>query len=243
MLTGTPAHLSGSSRGEDDGHVSYAVGDQISPDIFISDKELNKLKLMEICHHAEARVNVLYIYGGGAYKKNRIGGIWCRDSFEDFHVMRYIFQKYDDTEVQIIPVACPPVYASHFYGFDRRVFLDEPDVSPRFKENAKAFVESTESVVQNEFIPVDTYYDFGNRLLFNRRKDLKAGPGYGPVHSWQGKFRSNHEMQKYGTPTIWLLNRKGVILEDPFWGNLYHTDPYLIRYTVVDVDNAIQKNL
>ncbi len=185
---------------------------------------------------------MLYIYGGGAHRnRHRLGGIWCRDSFEDFYVLRYLHQKYDNSAVQIIPVAVPPVYASEFYGFERRVFLDEPADSEQFKESAVAFIESTEQAVVNEFIPVTTYYDIRNRLLFNQRNDLRPGEGYGKIYSWQGKFRSDQETQKYGTPTVWMLSPEGVVLEPPFWGNIYHGNPH-VRYTIPDIEQAIQKH-
>lgn len=228
---------------KDSGRPGYAPGDKISKGVFVADKELKTHKLSDLCNQ-DAAVNFLYIYGGGAYKQtNRIGGIWCRDSFEDFHIMRFVHQKYDDSEVQIIPVACPPVYGGQYYGFEKRVFLDEPADSSAFKASAQAFIESTEKAIANEFVPVETYYDLRNRLLFNRRQDLKPGKGYKTIYPWQGRFRSDQETQKYGTPTIWLLSPMGIVLRRPFWGNIYHGDPYTIRYTIVDVDEAIQKFL
>ncbi|MFQ5676599.1 MAG: hypothetical protein ACE5G1_11925, partial [bacterium] len=79
------------------------------------------------------------------------------------------------------------------------------------------------------------------RLLFNRRDDLQPGAGYGEVYDWQGKFRAPDETQKYGTPTIWLLDSKGTVLQQPFHGNIYQDQE--LNYTVLEVDKAIQKHL
>ena len=229
---------------EDQGHRAYRPGERISPEVFVQDKSLNAQKILALCQEGGAPVNVLYIYGGGAYKrKSKLGELWCRDSFEDLYVLRYLHEKYESRKVRLIPVACPPVYASRYYGFKPRVFLDEPDDSPTFQQAAKDFIASTEKAVARRYVPVETYYDLRYRLLFNRRRDLKPGPGYGPVYSWQGKFRSDRETQKYGTPTIWLLDARGTILRPPFHGNLYHAEPFHIEYTVLDLDRAVQQYL
>jgi hypothetical protein len=142
--------------------------------------------------------------------------------------------------VSILPVACAPVYSSHLYGQEPGVYMNEPDDSPKFKQSVEAFVDSTEAAVQNKYIPVKTYYDFRLRNLFNRRDDLKPGDGYGPVYDWQGRFRAAADTQKYGTPTFWLLDKSGTVLAEPFHGNVYHEKPFEIKYSVIDIDKAIQ---
>jgi hypothetical protein len=69
---------------------------------------------------------------------------------------------------------------------------------------------------------------------------LTLGDGYGSVYDWQGRFRASSDSQKYGTPTIWLLDRNGTVLAKPFYGNLYHERPFEIKYSDIDVDKAIQ---
>lgn len=235
--------LSGSEKAE--GSSSYETGDQVAKEAFVHDRDLKKHHLVDLCSQIpRVKVNFLYIYGGGANRhRDRLGGLWCPDSFEDLHTLRFIDQKYDDSQVRILPVACAPVYSSQYYSFERRVFLDEPDKSDKFRESARVFVESTEEVIDNDFIPVPTYYDFRHRLLFNRREDLQPGDGYGKVFEWQGKFRGRGDTQKYGTPTVWLLDSNGKVLEEPFWGNYYHSEPFQIGYTIVDLDQAIQRHL
>lgn len=222
----------------------YKPGQRINPEAFVRDKKLQKHKFIDICKMMESKVIVLYIYGGGVREHpSRLAGIWCPDSYEDSHIIRYLHVKYKPSEVRLLLVACPPVYSSQYYGYPARVFLDEPDDSPIFKENVQAFINSTEKIIEEGYIPTSTYYDIRFRLLFNRKEKYLPGEGYGPIYSWQGTFRTAHESQTYGTPTIWLLNRDGLILNEPFSGNLYHSEPYTIRYTIKDVDEAVQRNL
>ncbi|MFQ5652543.1 MAG: hypothetical protein ACE5IY_21635 [bacterium] len=225
--------------------TAYKPGDTISPDAFVVDRALNRKTIWSLCHdNDEAAVNMLYIFGGGALgRDDKLGGLWCGDSFEDLQIMRFVKDKYEFSGLQIIPVACAPVYSSQYYGLDERVFLDQPDDSDKFQRAARRFIESTEKLVEAGFIPVSPYYDLRLRLLFNTDEELKPGAGYGEIYAWQSKFRADDETQKYGVPTLWLLDSKGVILEKPFHGNVYHSDPFEINYTVVDVDRALQKYL
>ncbi|MFQ5823929.1 MAG: hypothetical protein ACE5JB_07735 [bacterium] len=222
----------------------YTPGGQISSKAFVLDKDLNKHNLIDLCKALDSKVIFLYIYGGAVVNDSRrLGNIWCPDSFEDMHIIRFVHSKYKEAEVKLIPVACPPIYSSQNYGFEKRVFLDHSESSKKFTESSKAFIEKTEDITHSGLIPIDTYYDLRFRLLFNRRKNLQPGKDYGNIFEWQGQFRGPGDNQKYGTPTLWLLNSKGTILEKPFWGNIYHSEPYRIRYTILDVDKAIQRYL
>ncbi len=227
------------------GRKAYRPGEAISPEAFVLDQKMEHHKLRELCAAGDdVMVNVLYIFGGGAMgRENKLGGIWCKDSFEDLQIMRFIHTKYEEMPVQIIPVACAPVYSTRFYGFEARVFLDEPDDSEKFQAAAKAFIDSTQASFEAGFIPVRPYFDVRNRLMLNARADLRPGAGYGKIYDWQGRFRADDETQKYGVPSIWMLDAKGVVLDGPFHGNYYHSDPYEIKYTLVDIDKAIEKRL
>lgn len=226
-------------------NASLSPGDLAPAAAFVFDKSQQPYTIRQLCaREPAAKITLLYIFGGRVPKPNdRLGGIWCVDSFEDLHILRYLNLKYDSSQLRILPVACAPVYSSQNYGFEPRVFLDEPDDSPKFKESAAAFVKHTEKLFVEGYLPVPSYYDVRYRLLFNRREDLQPGAGYGPIYDWQGKFRGKGETQRYGTPTIWLLNSNGKVLSEPFWGNLYHSEPFEIRYTIVDVDRAVEQNL
>ena len=223
---------------------TYQVGEQISPETFVLDSQLIQHSILELCSRSKAKVVVLNFFGGGAMgHEKRVGGLWCPDSFEDMHIFRYLDFKYSKGDVSILPVACAPVYSSHLYGQEKGVYMNESDNSSKYKEAVDAFVESTEAAVANKYLPVRTYYDIRLRNLFNRRDDLQPGKGYGPVADWQGRFRASADSQKYGTPTIWLLDENGTVLADPFFGNLYHEQPFEIKYTVIDVDRVIQELL
>jgi hypothetical protein len=222
-----------------------STGDTIPAEAFVLDKNLQPKTVRDLCsREPKAKVTVLYIYGGRVPKADdRLGGIWCPDSFEDLHILRYLQLKYQPEDLRIVPVACPPIYSGHNYGFENRVFLDQADDSTKFKEAVKTFIDQTEKLFVESILPMPSYYDIRHRLLFNRRGDLKPGAGYGVVHEWQGAFRSHGDTQRYGTPTIWLLDANGKVLAEPFWGNYYHSEPFQIRYTIVDLDNAIKQYL
>lgn len=242
LLNKIPLTLYSSSLEENPDSASYKPGEQISPDAFVLDKDQNAHKILDLVKESGAPLTMLYIYGGGAMNKlDKLGGIWCKDSFEDLYVLRFINAKYDDSQVKILPVACAPIYSTKYYDLPDRVLLDEPDTSEAFKEAVQTFIDSTEDVVFDGFIPTETYYDVRLRLLFNRREDLKPGKGYGEIYEWQGKFRAPGETQKYGTPTIWLLDSTGVIVEDAFHSNIYQDQE--LQYTVLEVDKAIQRHL
>ncbi len=235
--------LFAATGGSDSGEVkAYQPGESISPAAFVLDKEMNQHTVLSLCQeNTEAMVNVLYIFGGGAMGKDKLGSIWCQDSFEDLQILRFIHMKYEDAPVQLIPVACAPVYSTQYYGHEKGIFLNEPDDSEKFKAAVEKFIESTQKSVDDGFIPVQPYLDVRLRLMFNRDEDLKPGAGYGKIYPWQGRFRADDETQKYGVPTIWLLNPDGMVLEKPFHGNYYRSDPWEINYTIVDVDQALQK--
>lgn len=220
-------------------------GENIPAKAFVLDKNLESQSILALCsREPKSKVTLLYIYGGRVPKQDdRLGGIWCPDSFEDLHIVRYLHLKYQPEQLRILPIACPPVYSSQHYGFEQRIFLDEPDDSQKYQDGAAAFIDNTEKLFVEGLVPVPSYYDIRQRLLFNRREDLKPGAGYGMIHQWQGIFRGSGDTQRYGTPTIWLLDGNGKVLAAPFWGNYYHSDPFQIRYTVIDVDKAIEQNL
>ena len=227
---------------EEEKSFSYRIGDKISSEVFISDVEKNHHSLISICGESFPTLNVLYIFGGGALgREDKTGGIWCPDSFEDLYIMRYLKAKYEVEPVQIIPVACPPIYSTQYYGYDEGLLLSESDDSEKVVEAMAKFIQSTMDAFEAGIIPIKPYFDLRFRLMFNR--EYEPGEGYGEVFPWQGKFRSGIESQKYGVPTIWFLDAEGKILDGPFSGNIYHSDPYQINYTVKDIDEAILKYL
>ncbi|HEX9655018.1 MAG TPA: hypothetical protein VGA99_15020 [bacterium] len=247
MMSTVPSNPFAISKPEEENSLegSLSPGEVVPFEAFVLDKSLQPHSVIELCAlEPKAKVILLCIYGGRVPKQDdRLGGIWCPDSFEDLHIVRYLHLKYQPEQIRIAPIACPPVYSSHYYGFEQRVFLDEPDDSKKFQDSVAAFMDNTEKLFVDGYLPVPSYYDVRHRLLFNRREDLQPGAGYGVIHAWQGRFRGNGDTQRYGTPTIWLLDATGRVLNEPFWGNFYHSDPFQVRYTISDVDRAIEQNL
>lgn len=227
---------------EDDEAFSYQVGDKISSEAFISDGEKKHHTLVSLCSESLPTLNVLYIFGGGALgREGKTGDIWCQDSFEDLSVLRYLKSKYEIEPIQFIPVACPPIYSTKYYGYDEGLLLNNSDDFEKVIEATDKFIETTMKAFDSGFIPVKPYFDFRYRLMFNRNEEYTPGKGYGEVYSWQGKFRAENEFQTYGVPTIWLLDAEGKVLAGPFSGNVYHSDPYQISYTIKDIDEAVLK--
>lgn len=222
--------------------MQFEIGEKIASEAFILDEVMSRKTILTLCEEKfDTLVNMLYIFGGGALDREDKPGIWCPDSFDDLHILRFVHEKYEFAGVNIIPVACAPVYSSQYYGLEEGVFLNEPDDSEKFQEAAKKFIDSTQEAADRGVIPVQPYFDLRLRLVLNREEDLLPGPGYGEIYAWQSKFRADDEPQKYGVPTIWLMDPHGVVLEKPFHSNIYHTDPFQINYTIVDVDKALSK--
>ncbi len=245
VLPGLRNRFATAAKAGADAGLSYGVGEVISPDVFVLDGESKRHNLLDlVANDSSAAVHLLYLFGGGALGHgSKLGGIWCEDSFEDLQVLRYIQEKYEFAPLNIITVACAPIYSTQYYGLAEGVFLNESDSSEKYQEAARKFIASTNESVESGFVPVQPYFDLRLRLLFNRREDLAPGADYGEVFDWQGKFRASDEEQKYGVPTIWLLNYEGKVLEPPFHGNVYHSEPYAINYTLLDVDRAVQRHL
>ena len=223
----------------------YQEGDTISPEVFVSDKTQSRHRLLSILeNNSPNTINVLFLFGGGAMGHSSPGGIWCPDSFEDLHILRTLKDAYKNTQVGFVFVACAPVFHSKYLGYSDRLFLDQPDDSPEFKNAVKLFIDSTQAALENGIIPQQPYFDLRLRLM------MDSSPGRSPTagtqFEWQGKFRDPDEKQKYGVPNLWLLDNKGTILTPPFRGNMYHPgagDSFQISYTFSDVDQAIKQQL
>ncbi|MDZ4729684.1 MAG: hypothetical protein SH820_07060 [Xanthomonadales bacterium] len=224
---------------------AYQAGDSISPEVFVTDRNLSNHSLLSILkNNSPNEVNVLFIFGGGAMGHNSPGGIWCPDSFEDLHMLRTLKDAYQNTQVGFVFVACAPVFHSKYLGFSDRLFLDQPDDSIEFINAVKLFIHTTQAALENGIIPQQPYYDLRLRLMMDRSPGKT--PTAGTIYDWQGKFRDPDENQKYGVPNIWLLDKQGTALTAPFRGNMYHPKPgdsFQISYTISDVDQAIRQQL
>jgi hypothetical protein len=220
----------------------YMPGDTIDSAVFFLDAALKPVQLTSIIK-PETKVVVLAIFGG-AYltTTDKHGGIWCEDSLDEFANLKAASNGWKDKGVQFVAVSCPPVYSDR-YGFEKDVFLDEPETSPRYRSAVSQFIEKNEALRKDRTIPFDVvYYDPRFRLLWNP-KEHAAVAAYGPVHSWQGKFKWHKDEQRYSTPCIWFLNTKGTVLREPLYGNNYSAVPPKILFTYWELDGAIGESL
>jgi hypothetical protein len=241
----TPSVIS-SAMAATSGIGPYRKGDRISTEVFVLDRMQNRHSLVSLLSgNAGTRVNLLFLFGGGDMGGNRPGGIWCSDSFNDMHILRTLTARYHDQPVEFIPVACAPVYSTKYLDFPERVFLDSPDDSAEYQEAAEAFIRSTQSAVEAGIIPIQPWYDLRLRTMMSRKPAQMPAEQTGKIYDWQGRFRAADETQTYGVPNFWVLDSEGVVLTDPFRGNIYnpHGSEMQINYTLLDIDSAIREQL
>ncbi len=222
--------------------AAIGKGDDISSSVFVTDKSGSQVQLQSLFQQAESGVNVLFIFGGGDMGAGMPGHLWCQDSFEDTHILRTLYSKYQDQGVNFIPVAAAPVYHTQMLNHPAGVFFNQEPSSPNFQAAQKDFISSTLDSLDSGILPLEPYFDLGYRLMFNRTEELGPAPEYGEVFNWQGIFRAPDESQFYGVPSFWLVNNQGKILWAPFRGNIYHphgTD-VSINYTFSDIDDALK---
>lgn len=194
----------------------YAVGDRIDPAAVVEDAAGAERRVLDLFGNGD-RVLVLCLFGGGdAAGTARRGGLWCEDSLHEMALLAHVRARFAGKGVTFAAVACPPVYA------------EQPP--------ARAdFVAATERAVASGVVAFpEVWYDGSFRLL---QRDVAAGDP-----SWVGRFRAPGELQRYGTPTLWILGRDGRVLAPPFYGNNYEKDVEL-RYTGREVAAAIERAL
>ena len=230
------------SRGEAK-QSCYRPGDEVDSRVFFLDPNGRSVTLAD---QIDESTKVLYlIVFGGAYAKkkpDKRGRLWCGDSSDDMAVHRSVYFNYAGEGVTFVPVATPPVYSTG-YGFRQDVFLAEPEGSAAYQEALAEFIEKTEVLKEDGTIPFDSiFYDPRFRLLDNPNEHEHV-PAYGSIHPWQGRFKWFEDDQRYGTPTIWLLDAKLRVIRAPFFGNVYEGVPVQINYTVRDVVGALDEAL
>jgi hypothetical protein len=222
----------------------YRPDDQVDGSVFFLDRDG---QLVTLADQVDEYTKVLcLVVFGGAYARKPAdvrGQLWCVDSSDDLAIQRTLYFNYVNEGVTFVPIATPPVYSGANYGYPEDVFLVEGDDSPRYQSAVTEFVEKTEALKEDGTIPYDPiFYDPRFRLLDNVSEHVHV-PSYGPVYPWQGRFKWHQDHQRYGTPTIWLLDRERRVLSEPFWGNIYEAVPVQINYTVRDVMAALDRAL
>lgn len=222
----------------------YQVGDTISPEIFVQDMTGERKRLLDL-KSTEAKLIYLLLFGGPSVNPaSSYGGLWCVDSFNDMAVSNYIYLKYKKQGVEVIAVACPPVYGEDEYGYAAGTFLPQPESAQTWKDEFGRFVQAAYDLQGNHVIPFEkVYFDPKFRLAFNHKKHANGAAFSENILPWMGKFKPGTDQQSYSVPMIWLLSPEGKVLHEPFVGNRYGTSTQRINYTVRDVEAAVQKLL
>ena len=222
----------------------YRPGDRVDPSVSFLDRDGQRVTLEDQVDEYSG-VLCLVIFGGAYARKpaDKRGQLWCVDSSDDLAIQRTVYFNYVNEGVTFLPVAAPPVYSGSGYGYPADVFLVEGEDSSRYQEAVAEFTAKTEALKEDGTIPFDPiFYDPRFRLLDNPNEHTHV-PAYGEVHPWQGRFKWHQDHQRYGTPTIWLLDTELRVLREPFWGNVYEAVPTQINYTVRDVMAALDEAL
>jgi len=220
----------------------YMPGDVVDPGTFVLDARQMPVKLAEILKTASKIAVLAFI--GGAYltTTSKHGGIWCEDSLDEFANFKAARNAWKDKGAGFFAVASPPVYSDR-YGWEKNVFLDEPEDSPKYRKAVDEFILKTEALRNDGTIPFSAlYFDPRFRLLWNR-EEHQAVPAYGPVYPWQGKFKWHRDGQRYGEPALWFLSPEGKVLREPLYGNSYAAVPPKIAYTYWEIEAAIGEAL
>ncbi len=219
---------------------SYQPGDRIAPDTTVLGEDLVPVQLLSQVG-PDTRVVVLVIFGGGAAKfpaGSFRGPLWCQDSFDDLAIQRALVNAFGDKPVEVIGVAVPPVFAPEKYGYPADLFLTAPDQSPAYRVALKTFVAKTVSLRKSSLIPFSKlYFDPRMTLLSKESGEVSGNP------AWLGRFKWHLDPRRYGAPTIWIFDRSGVVLREPFWGNEYGASPSEVRYGFHDLQAAVDEAL
>ncbi len=222
----------------------YQVGDTIASGVFVYDMTGEKQRLLEL-KNADTKLIYLLLFGGPSMNPaSSHGGLWCVDSFNDMSVSNYIYLKYKKLGVQVLAVACPPVYGEDEYGYTAGTFLPQPETAQTWKDEFARFVQASYDLQGNHVIPFEkVYFDPKFRLAFNYKKHANGVAFSDPVLPWMGRFKPSTDQQSYSVPVIWLLSPQGIVLHAPFVGNRYGTSTQRINYTVREVEAAVQEIL
>ena len=228
----------------EEGAGGYGIGDQVDPDVFFLDSDLNRVTLGSQVNEFTKIIYLTILGGAYAVKPaDKRGGLWCVDTVDDIPVHRALLYAYAEEGVTFVAVVAPPVYGSERYGYPDAVFLHEPADSAAYKKAVHDFVSKTEAMKEDGSLPFDPiFYDPRFRLLDNPNEGGHV-EAYGEVYPWQGKFKWHEDHQRYGTPVTWLLSRDLKVLGKPFYGNVYEETPLHINYTVRDVAKALDEAL
>lgn len=232
-LRATP-HLVVDRLGAERARRAYRQGERIDPSTFVEDGNGVRRPLLELAGDDD-RVIVVILFGGAARTSSPPhAGLWCEDSLFELGLYRHAIARFDGEGAGFVAVACPPARDAERFGYPKDAFLKGGS-----EDGRRAFAEATEELVASGLLPFATLgFDFEFRLLRNGELDPIAADEPGFV----GRFRADDERQTYGTPTVWILDRDGTVLAQPFHGNNWEK-PATLRHTSRELEAAIARAL
>jgi hypothetical protein len=222
--------------------AGYQVGGTIDPETAVVDAQLEPHPLLELFDPA-AQVVVLVLFGAGGIDPDPPGELWCEDSQAELDGLRSLVERLSGEPVQFLGIAFPAAYSSEKHGFEVDVFLGVPAANPAHQAASRQLVAATEVLRADGKLPYERVYYDPRFLLLSNPEHETAGRRSEALPDWAGRFKADQDRQKYGLPTVWLLDPSGVVLEEAFTGNIYGDDPPTIRYTLDDLERAIRRQL
>lgn len=224
---------------------SYLPGDKIDHEMFVIDSSMKERSLVDLINPG-TDVVVLVLFGGAALEipdGDFRGSLWCEDSFDDLAIQRALVAEFVSEPVQFIPVAFPPVFSTERYGFSEDVFFMRSNNDRSFRKVLRRFIKKTNQLAKKSLLPFETVYFDPKVRLTQDRDSAELTEKYGPIYEWQGKLKWYLDPRTYGAPTIWILDGEGRVLQEPFWGNDYDSEPPQINYGFAELKGAVNDAL
>lgn len=183
------------------------------------------------------RVLVLCVYGGGSAKPGAgKAGLWCEDSLFEMANVRHAIARFADRPVRFVGIACPPIFHDEKFGYAAGSFAAD---HPQHAASVARFVESTRAARDTGVLPFpELWFDPTLRLM----QAVKTDAPRPLALDGTGALRAPDEVQTYGTPTLWILDRDGKVLAPPFCRNNWEKDREL-RFTARELEDAIEAAL
>lgn len=221
--------------GSGDG-VGLRVGEALPSDANVHDADGNPRRILDLVGPTD-RVLVLCVYGGGSAKPGAgKAGLWCEDSLFEMANVRHAIARFADRPVRFVGIACPPIFHDEKFGYAAGSFAAD---HPQHAASVARFVEATRAARDAGVLPFpELWFDPTLRLM----QAVKTDAPRPLAPDGTGALRAPDEVQTYGTPTLWILDRDGGVLAPPFFCNNWEKDREL-RFTARELEDAIEAAL
>jgi hypothetical protein len=221
--------------GSGDG-VGLRVGEALPSDARVQDANGATRRILDLVGPND-RVLVLCVYGGGSAKPGAgKAGLWCEDSLFEMANVRHAIARFADRPVRFVGIACPPIFHDEKFGYAAGSFAAD---HPQHAASVARFVESTRAARDTGVLPFpELWFDPTLRLM----QAVKTDAPRPLALDGTGALRAPDEVQTYGTPTLWILDRDGKVLAPPFCRNNWEKDREL-RFTARELEDAIEAAL